>query len=145
MALPGLTFTIRDGALGIVPPGSSNIHLKIGPAPFGLINTIQSAADLPALQAAIGAGGPLVEAAALALAVAGGKSGGVLVCPVNPSTYGTAGSVTHTAQPHAPVPSGRHAAAGGRGVLVRRLRGVPHRDPRRHAVVQGLTNASARY
>jgi hypothetical protein len=39
MALPGLTFTIRDGALGIVPPGSSNIHLKIGPAPFGLINT----------------------------------------------------------------------------------------------------------
>ena len=96
MAIPSVLFTVRDGALGQIPPGAGNVHLKLGCSPLGLINTIQSVTDLVTLQAALGKGGPLTEAAALALAVAGSKSGGVLVCPVNPSTYGAASAVSHT-------------------------------------------------
>jgi len=98
MALPGVTVTVRDGGLGIVPPGVGSQFVKIGPSPIGVVNTVYSAADNSSLQKQLGNGGPVVESAALALAVGGQgsvKPNGLLLVPVNPSTYGSASAVTH--------------------------------------------------
>lgn len=98
MAAPSVNLTIRDGGLGIVLPGAGNIHAKLGASPLGLINSIIPVTNPTDGQAALGKGGPLMEAAALALAVGGQASqrpGGIYCVPVNPSTYGTASAVTH--------------------------------------------------
>lgn len=92
MALPNVTLNILDGALGIAPPNTSGVHLKVGLAPLGIINTIQSCfgSDSKTLQSLVGRGGPLAEAASLC-------KGQVLLASVNPSTYGTVGAVTKVA------------------------------------------------
>ena len=98
MALPGVTVTVRDGGLGIVPPGTAGQFVKVGPSPIGVINTVYSAADNSSLTKQLGNGGPIVEAGGLALAVGGQgpvRPNGLLFVPVNPSTYGTASAVTH--------------------------------------------------
>lgn len=98
MANPGVTVTVRDGGLAIVPPGVGGFFAKIGPSPLGVVNTVYSIADQTTLIKTLGNGGSLVESAALAL-VAGGQGpvrpSGLLLVPVNPSTYGTATAVTH--------------------------------------------------
>jgi hypothetical protein len=98
MALPNVSVSVRDGGLAIVPPGSQGYHAKIGPAPFGVINTVYALGnDNDTLQTTLGKGGPLVEAAALANAVGGlgtRRPSGQFLVPVNPSTYGTASAVT---------------------------------------------------
>lgn len=92
MPLPDVSLTILDGALGLTPPSSAKTQLKVGPAPLGVLNAIQGFGDPTALTKALGPGGPLVEAAALAL-----QQGGPVLClPVNPSTYGSPGAVTKT-------------------------------------------------
>lgn len=91
MGLPDVSLTIRDGALGLAQPNGNNICLKIGPSPKGVVNSIVSASDPTTLTAALGKGGPLAEAAALSLLYGGAP---VYCVPVNPSTYGTVGSVT---------------------------------------------------
>jgi len=99
MALPGVSVTVRDGGLGIVPPGAGNLFAKIGPSPLGVVNSVSSVSDNTSLQKACGNGGLMVEAAALALAVGGQGSprpGGLLLVPVNPSTYGTATAVVQS-------------------------------------------------
>jgi hypothetical protein len=99
MAAPSVSLTIRDQGLGIVLPGAGNIHAKLGPSPLGLLNSIIPVTDPTAGQAALGKGGPLMEASALALAVGGQaavRPGGIYCVPVNPSTYGSATAVTHT-------------------------------------------------
>lgn len=114
MALPDVSVTIRDGSLGIVSPGTGNVHIKFGPSPFGLVNSIYSVTDNTTLQTALGKGGPLAEAAALTLShpTIDAPAGNQLYCvPVNPSTYGAVvgpahsgpgtGTVTTTVKPGA--------------------------------------------
>jgi hypothetical protein len=99
MALPDVSVTIRDGALGLTQPGTGNVSIKFGPSPFGIVNAIYSITDPTTLQAALGRGGPLAEAVALTLAhptIDAPAGNQVLAVPVNPSTYGTVGAVTHT-------------------------------------------------
>ncbi len=89
MPLPDVNVSIPDGALGIVGPSSAKVQLKIGPAPLGAPQVLQSVAALTSLTSTFGKGGPLVEAAALAL-----QSGGPVYCMnVNPSADGVVGSV----------------------------------------------------
>jgi len=92
MALPDVILQIQDGALGQTPASVANVHTKIGVCSAGIVGTVYSFSDIGAAQAALGQG-PLVDAIAHALAVAGGP---VYALPVNPSTYGTNGSQTHT-------------------------------------------------
>lgn len=91
MAIPDVTVTFQDGALGVAPPNTNNVQLKIGPAALGIVNTMYSAADLPTLQRTLGNLGSLVESAAVSISDAGGP---LWVCPVNPSTLGTVSAVT---------------------------------------------------
>ena len=99
MAIPDVSLTIRDGALGIAPASSNQTHLKLGVSVLGAVNTIYSASDPQTLRNLLGNGGPMVEAAALAMATqvsaSGPVQGGPIYCvPANPSTYGTASAVT---------------------------------------------------
>jgi hypothetical protein len=99
MAAPGVSVTVRDGGLGIVPPGAGNLFAKIGPSPLGVVNSVNSVSDNTSLQKACGNGGLMVEAAALALAAGGQgpvRPGGLLLVPVNPTTYGTATAVVQS-------------------------------------------------
>src|SRR5438132_4143527 len=99
MAAPSVNPAIRDGGLGIVLPGTGNIHVKLGASPLGDLNTIIPVTNPTDGQVQLGKGGPLIEATALALAVGGQGSvrpGGVYCVPVNPTTYGTPSAVTHT-------------------------------------------------
>jgi len=98
MAAPSVSVIVRDGGLGIVPPGAGGQFIKIGPSPIGVVNSVYSVADQTTLIKTIGNGGSLTEAGALALAVGGqgsAKPSGLLLVPVNPSSYGTASAVTH--------------------------------------------------
>jgi len=116
MAAPSVSLTIRDGGLGIVLPGVGNIHAKLGASPLGLINTLIPVTNPTDGQVALGKGGPLMEAAALALAVggqSGTRPGGIYCVPVNPTSYGAPSAVAHTgpgtgtmtvaAKPSAPI------------------------------------------
>ncbi len=88
--LSDVTITVIDGALGIAPPNPSQAQVKIGVCSNGTPNVLYSFADPQVMQTTLGQG-PLVEAAAHLLAVAGGS---VYCMPVNPSQFGYAGSVT---------------------------------------------------
>jgi hypothetical protein len=92
MALPDVTITIQDGALGQVPPSVAGAQFKVGVCSAGLVNTMYTISDIGSAQAALGQG-PLVDAISHTLSVAGGP---VYAMPVNPSSAGSAGSVTHT-------------------------------------------------
>lgn len=99
MTLPFVSVTPRDGGLGIVPSGAGGLFVKIGPSPIGAVNIVLSAADQNTIQRQLGNGGPLSESGALSLAVGGQgpvRPSGLLFVPVNPSTYGSAGAVTHS-------------------------------------------------
>lgn len=90
--LPGVYVNIRDGGLGVLPLPAENVHAKIGVASAGPVNQVVSVANLDDLQNTFGVG-PLVEAAAIALALAGGP---VYLVRVNASVAGTASAVTAT-------------------------------------------------
>lgn len=92
MPLPDVTITIQDGALGQVPASVAGAQFKVGVCSAGTINAMYTVSDIGSAQNALGQG-PLVDAIAHTLAVAGGP---VYAMPINPSSYGTAGSVTHT-------------------------------------------------
>lgn len=97
--LPGVNIKVRDGGLGLTPSGAGGLFAKIGPSPLGVVNGVYSAADQNTVQAILGNGGPLSESAALALSIGGQGSvrpSGLLLVPVNPSTYGTVSAVTRT-------------------------------------------------
>lgn len=99
MAAPSVTVTVRDGGLNIIAPGTGGLFAKIGPCPAGVVNQVYSAADNATIQKTLGNGGSLVEAAALAITIGGQgpvRPSGLLLVPVNPSTYGSAGAVTHS-------------------------------------------------
>jgi hypothetical protein len=92
MALPDATLTILDGALGQLPGSNANVFVKLGICSAGLPNTLYSFTDTTLAQQSLGQG-PLVEAMADTLSVAGGP---VLAMPLNPTTAGTVGVVAHT-------------------------------------------------
>ncbi len=92
MALPDVTITIQDGALGQVPASVANAQAKVGICSGGVVGTVYSFSDIGVAQQTLGQG-PLVDAIAHTLAVAGGP---VYAIPANPSAVGTASAVTHT-------------------------------------------------
>lgn len=85
MSLPNVQMTIRDPGLGIVPANSGKIQVKAGVTQKGVVNTVLSAGSVNAAREAIGSG-PVLEAAAQVLAVAGGP---VYFLPVLVSSLGT--------------------------------------------------------
>jgi hypothetical protein len=84
MSLPEVVQTIRDNALGIVAENIDSVHAKLGVCSRGVPNTLYSFSDQKTLVDTLGTG-PLVEAAAHALAVAGGQ---VYCVPIYPSVPG---------------------------------------------------------
>lgn len=87
--LPDVYVNIQDGGLGVMPLPTENIHAKIGVSSKGPVNQVVSVATLADLQDTFGTG-PLVEAAAVALAIAGGP---IYLVRANASVAGAVGSV----------------------------------------------------
>lgn len=92
MALPDVTVTLSDGALGLQAPAADNVHVVLGACSAGTPGTLYSFTDIKRLVATLG-GGPAVEAAAYSLSVAGGP---VYVMPVTTSIAGSIGTVAQT-------------------------------------------------
>jgi hypothetical protein len=93
-SIPELELNIQDGGLGLLPADASAIHAKLGVCSAsadkaGELFYITSIEQLEALGT-----GPLVEAAAQALTVAGGP---VICAPVRASVPGHVGAVTSIA------------------------------------------------
>lgn len=98
MSLPGVTMTIEDGALGTLPPNIAGASAKIGVCSKGTPNRIGSFSDINTLKRTLGSG-PLVEAIAAVLNVAGGPVYGMPVTVGTAGTVGangTGGGTTHT-------------------------------------------------
>jgi hypothetical protein len=123
-AIPDVTISISDGALGLVEPADASSAI-IGSCSGGVANTLYAFTD-PATLVSELVSGPAVEAAAHALAVGGGT---VFVLKVdNTSTPGVAGSVTHV----------------GTGLSVLTVTGAPYDAYQvRITILQGGTNPAA--
>jgi hypothetical protein len=92
MPVPDVTVDIKDGALGILPPNTDNLHVKIGVASLGTLNQLVSVTSLQQVRDTFGSG-PLAEALATALTAAGGP---VYAMRGQASTAGTVSAVTAT-------------------------------------------------
>jgi hypothetical protein len=90
MSIPDVKTTILDGALGLSPGSSSRIQVKLGTSSIGTVNELVSISDISTLVSTFGQG-PLVEAAARVLSIAGGP---VLCMRVTGSTAGAVGTPT---------------------------------------------------
>lgn len=90
MALPSVTITVTDGALGLAGANPENLHAKLGLSSGGTANTVYSYGDISSAKAQLLAG-PLLEDVGFHLATAGGP---VLAVPVTPSNVGTVGAIT---------------------------------------------------
>jgi len=101
--LPGVNVAIQDFALGLVEP-AAHTQAIVGTAASGTANTVVAISDLKTLKDTFGSG-PMVEAAAHTLIVAGGP---VYCCKVAASNNGTNGSVTKVGTGPSPgaAPSG---------------------------------------
>jgi len=91
MALPNVNVALQDFALGIVESADHN-HAIVGTAASGTNNAVVAISDLRTLKDTFGSG-PLVEAAAHALLIAGGP---VYCAKVAATTAGSNSSVTLT-------------------------------------------------
>lgn len=92
MPIPYANLSIKDGALGIVPGSDNGTVALAGVCSLGTANTVYSFTDVQTLKDTLGTG-PLVEAAAFVLALAGGT----VVCVKSASSTAAAvGSVTKT-------------------------------------------------
>lgn len=91
MALPEVTVTIQDGALGIVPANVNGQQALIGVSSSGTANTVYQFGDLQVLKTTLGSG-PLVEAAAKVL----NDAGGPVLCVRTGSSAGTVSAVTQS-------------------------------------------------
>lgn len=89
MSLPDAVIIVQDGQLGQVPPSVANASVKVGICSDGVVGQIYSANDNGTAQTLLGQG-PLVDAMAQSLSVAGGPCYGV---PITPSAVGTASAV----------------------------------------------------
>ncbi len=89
--LNDVTITIQDGALGQVPASVAGAQLKVGVCSAGIVGTMYTISDIGTAQNQLGQG-PLVDAISYTLSTAGGP---VYAMPINPSSAGSAGAVTH--------------------------------------------------
>jgi hypothetical protein len=85
MSLPEVQVNIQDPGLGIVPPSAGKTQAKLLVCQKGTANVVYSAGTVKSAQEQIG-NGPLLQAAAQVLSVAGGP---VLMVPVLPNAYGS--------------------------------------------------------
>jgi len=90
MALPDVTLSVADGALGSLPPNTSNIHVKLGVSTTGTVNTLYQLSSVDTVKSVL-TSGPLAEVAAYHLTIAGGP---VLCMPINASVAGASTAVT---------------------------------------------------
>jgi hypothetical protein len=88
MTLPNVTNNFVDGGLGSVPPSVAGITVTLGLCSKGIPNTLYPVNDNATAQGSLGIG-PLVEALAY-------KGGTRYAMPLNPSSPGSASSVTQT-------------------------------------------------
>lgn len=72
MAIPEVSISVKDGALGIMPPNGNNVLTLIGVCSTGTANSAYTFGDIQALKDTLGTG-PLVEAACAVLREAGGS------------------------------------------------------------------------
>lgn len=103
--LPGVTVTVKDGALGSTAGLGTDRCAVVGTCTGGTANTVYEFTDLATLISTLGtsvSGGPAVEAAALILAVSGKP---VVVVPTTNGTTGSVGSVTLTGTGPDPGPT----------------------------------------
>lgn len=91
MSLPDVSIDILDGALGLVVAGALAMAV-IGVCSSGTVNEVVAVSSKSDLVSKFGTG-PAVEAAALALDVAGGP---ILMCRINGSVAGSVGTVSVT-------------------------------------------------
>lgn len=91
MGLPGVTLNVLDGNLGLQPGSNQNVMLWMGCCLNGTPNTMYQFGD-PTTASNTLVGGELYEAVGYSLRVAPGI---VMAMPLNPTTRGGAGSVTH--------------------------------------------------
>lgn len=91
MSLPRITQIIQDGSLGIVPPSPAGVVARVGVCSSGTVNTVRqfSGPSVKVIKDALGTG-PLAEAAAHSLEIAGGP---VTTVPVA-AIPGVVGAVT---------------------------------------------------
>lgn len=92
MALPGVSLNIVDGQLGLQPGSNQNSILVMGCSLGGTVNTLYTFAD-PVTATNMLTGGKGYEAVEYCLKAAPGST--VFYMPMNPSTRGGVGSVTH--------------------------------------------------
>lgn len=92
MSLPDVPVTVVDGGLGQLPANSSKQTVKVGVCSVGVVGILYGVSTIGALTSTLGQG-KLVEAGAVHLAVAGGP---LYLMPINASSQGSAGAVTHT-------------------------------------------------
>src|SRR6185436_16793991 len=85
MALPEVTGSVLDGALGLAPDNIDGLHVKLGISTLGTVNTLYSFTRPTDVLTTLGYG-PLPEALCHHLQVAGGPAYAM------PMTAGTAGS-----------------------------------------------------
>jgi hypothetical protein len=90
MPLPYVNLAIKDGALGIVPGSDNGTVALIGVCSSGTVGTVYSFTDIQTLSTTLGTG-PLVEAAAFVLGIAGGT---VICVKSASSTASSSGAVT---------------------------------------------------
>ena len=90
--LPDVRLSVEDGALGVLSSSPASVHVKLGVCSKGKPHTLLSFSRMNDLSEALGTG-PLVEAAAYALSVAGGP---LYVMPIRPSIEGKAGEMQVT-------------------------------------------------
>lgn len=104
MAIPEATLTIKDGALGVVPANTNGTSAKVGCCSAGTVSTVYAFNDVQTLKDTLGSG-PLVEAVAHSLAIAGGP---VIAVRTPSSTAGAAAApvATQTGTATLGTPSG---------------------------------------
>ncbi len=95
MSIPGLSLTVQSKSLGLSKGNGDHLPIILGTCKTGVAKQRYSFTDIKTAKDTLGLG-PLTEAVAYYLAVAGGP---VLAMPVNPSVPGAAAadSGTHTA------------------------------------------------
>ena len=105
--IPAVTLTIQDGGLGQVPASFADSSVKMGICSGGTPNVLSAFGDITTAQAGLGQG-PLIEALADTLAVAGGP---IFAMPINPSAVGTVSSTNTSLVTGAATVTGSSAPA----------------------------------
>lgn len=119
MSLPSVSLTALDGALGLTPPAANGLQVKVGVCSSGTANTLYRFNDPKKLVDTLGTG-PVVEAAAHLLNVAGGI---VYVCKADTDVAGSQGSWTRTGTGPSPGCASTGTPLDGYEVIVLIVRG----------------------